>query len=82
MEIDVVNKHHLVKAKGLVRRNYIYCGRGSTLGNPFKIDENNTRDDVVNRYKEYFYKKIEDKDEDMLRSLKTIISLGHRYGSI
>lgn len=82
MEISVVNKHHIHKHPRLVRRNYIYCGRGSILGNPFKIDKTNTRDDVVDMYKEHFYKKTEDKDKDMVRQLNNIIAIGHKYGSI
>ena len=30
-----------------------YIGRGSKYGNPFKIDENNTREDVIVKYEHY-----------------------------
>ena len=36
----------------------VYCGRGSSYGNPFRIGYDGTRDEVIKKYKEYFYKKI------------------------
>lgn len=38
----------------------IYCGRPSIYGNPFEIGRDGTRDDVIEKYKSYFYKKIKD----------------------
>jgi hypothetical protein len=38
----------------------VYIGRGSLLGNPFKIDEaiGNTRDVVIAKYKTYLWQQI------------------------
>jgi hypothetical protein len=47
----VVNKHH-----GLPYD--VYIGRGSIFGNPFIIGEDGTREEVVNKYREYFYNRI------------------------
>jgi len=36
----------------------VNCGRGSIYGNPYRIGIDGTRDEVCDKYKEYFYKKI------------------------
>lgn len=35
--------------------------------NPFKINEKNTREDVINKYRKYILEKMTDKDFDELR---------------
>lgn len=40
-------------------KNYnVYIGRGSDFGNPFRIGEDGTRQEVVEKYREYFYDRI------------------------
>jgi hypothetical protein len=41
----VLNKH-----KHGIPAGAVYIGRGSPWGNPFRIDKNNSRDDVCNRF--------------------------------
>ncbi len=36
----------------------VYIGRGSIWGNPYPINDHNTRDDVIDKYSEYIYDKI------------------------
>ena len=36
----------------------IFCGRGSPYGNPFKIGKDGDRKQVIEKYKEYFYKRL------------------------
>ena len=43
----VLNKHTMTDSD---RANAIYCGRGSPWGNPFKIGEHGTRDEVCDRF--------------------------------
>ena len=40
-----------------VKKNthYFYCGRGSELGNPYVIGFDGTREEVIRKYKGYFY---------------------------
>ncbi len=35
----------------------VYIGRPSKWGNPFRMDKNNTRDDVVKDYQKYILKR-------------------------
>lgn len=37
---------------------YFYIGRGSVLGNPFRIGEDGTRDQVIDRYREWLYVRL------------------------
>lgn len=36
----------------------IYIGRGSVYGNPYIIGKDGDRDEVIRKYKEYFYNRI------------------------
>jgi hypothetical protein len=36
----------------------IYCGRGTSFGNKFRIGVDGTRDEVCDKYEEYFNKRI------------------------
>lgn len=38
--------------------DYIYIGRGSPFGNPFKIGEDGTREEVIEKYRHYFYDRL------------------------
>jgi hypothetical protein len=63
--ITVVNKYK--------EPNHIYCGRGSLLGNPFKMIDESERDLVCEKYEKYFYEQIEVvKNEVMLKELRII----------
>jgi hypothetical protein len=42
----------------------VYIGRGSKWGNPFKIGEHGTREEVIDKYKTYLAEKY-----DLLESL-------------
>jgi len=50
--ITVVNKYQ--------EPNHIYCGRGSALGNPFRMNNESERDRVCDQYIEWFYDKIDE----------------------
>ena len=49
--IQVVNKYKTL-------RSYIYIGRGSALGNPYVIGKDGTRDEVCDKYEEWFIKQV------------------------
>jgi hypothetical protein len=49
---EVVN---IYKEKG-----YVYIGRGSLFGNPFVLGKDGTREEVIEKYRTYFYKRLED----------------------
>lgn len=49
--MKILNKH-----KDTITNKDVYIGRGSIWGNPYKIDKNNTREDVIKKYKDYLYK--------------------------
>lgn len=57
---QVFNKHHRNAPDTAV-----YIGRGSPYGNPFKIGENGTREDVIALFEEYLMGS-----PDLLRRVK------------
>lgn len=63
--ITVVSKYKRVP-------NAIYCGRGSALGNPFKMNGEAQRDLVCDQYHEYFYKQVQLKSEPFITQLRSI----------
>lgn len=49
----------------------VYIGRGSPFGNPFIIGRDGNRAEVIRKYRDYFYKRIEDSEfRDRVLSLK------------
>ena len=48
--ITVVNKHHALYNDPTT----IYCGRGSALGNPYKMHSEVDRNEVCDKYIKYF----------------------------
>jgi hypothetical protein len=48
----------VVNIKTYPKRDYIYIGRGSPFGNNYKIGKDGTRDEVCEKHKRDFYKKL------------------------
>lgn len=49
----------------------VYCGRGTPFGNPFEHGRDGTRDEVCDKYEEYFNKRLTDPEfRDKVLSLK------------
>lgn len=40
--------------------DYVYIGRGSSFGNPFPIGKSGSREEVIDKYREWFHKKLGD----------------------
>ena len=40
--------------------NAVYCGRPSKYGNPYKIGKDGTREEVIEKYKEWLRGKLKD----------------------
>ena len=69
----------------VVRKGYpnaVYCGRPSPLGNPFPMGNEADRDYVCDLYQQWFDRRIEAMDEDVLRELRKIWSIGAKEGSV
>lgn len=72
--IRVVNAH-----KHKPTANDIYIGRGSPLGNPFKIGTHGTRQDVIRQYEDHLGERIAQGDMGVLLMLE-IIERAEREG--
>lgn len=51
-------------------RKHIYIGRGSAFGNPYVIGKDEDREEVIEKYKKWFYKRINNE-----RFLKQVLEL-------
>lgn len=49
---------NIVNIRKAEKSTYIYCGRGSALGNPFVMNSENMRDEVCDKYEKYFIEQI------------------------
>lgn len=49
----------------------VYIGRGTPFGNPYIIGPDGSREEVIAKYKTYFYERIE-RDERFLRQVMTL----------
>lgn len=52
-------------------KNFVYIGRGSSFGNKYVIGEDGTREEVIEKYKKWFYKRIDKQP----RFLKDVLRL-------
>lgn len=61
----------------------VYCGRGSSLGNPFKMNSESDRDIVCEQYQQYFYQKVViERNQSMLRQLSQIKNIMDAKGTV
>lgn len=67
LEINVVNKHHGTQGE--------YIGRGSPLGNPYKLNDNEPRGSTIMRYSRYLYTKVRERDEAICNELQRLAEL-------
>lgn len=54
----------------------VYIGRGSKFGNPFEIGPDGTRDEVIEKFRVFFYEKL--KKERFLKAVEKL--KGRRLG--
>ena len=52
------------------RTSHVYIGRGSMFGNQYVIGKDGTREEVIEKYREWFYKRIRKE-----RFLKEVLKL-------
>ena len=80
--VEVVNKYKINETE-----NDFYIGRGSALGNPYTSKDLNktkaqfqckTREESINKYREYIIKKINDKDKLVCNELNKIYKLAKK----
>jgi len=71
--IRIANKQHKINLQP--NEVAIYIGRPSSLGNPFKIGKDGTREEVIAKYENYLYNCIKDKNNSVYRKLKELKQL-------
>lgn len=59
-----------------------YIGRPSPLGNPFFMKDESMRDEVCDRYEEWFKAKIKNQDPKVMDLLRSLYRDGMRDGYI
>lgn len=53
------NRTEVVNVKAYKHPQHVrYIGRGSIFGNPFKIGEDGTREEVIEKYRVWFYDRL------------------------
>lgn len=63
----LLNRHHLKKSGWPV--GAVYVGRGTVLGNPFVVDEDGTREEVIEKYRGWLAERIASRDVAVLTAL-------------
>lgn len=66
-DITVVNKHH--------KQDGIYIGRGSPLGNPYRLSDGEPRGATLVRYSRYLHVKIREQDPAICNELNRLAQL-------
>jgi len=65
--MELLNKH-----KHGTPRGSIYIGRGSPFGNPYRIGEHGTREEVIEKYKGWLTRKLIDHDPEVTHAMKSL----------
>ncbi len=65
--MDIANRHHL---SDRWPRGAVYVGRGTPLGNPYRIGPDGDRDTVVDRYAPWLKARIDEGDPVVLTALR------------
>ena len=71
--ITVINKHHKLAVSPKV-----YIGRGSSLGNPFVIDPEHSRERVCEMYEAHFDAKVRERNPEFMDALAYIYRLAQQ----
>lgn len=71
MKISILNKYKTTKKDE-------YIGRGSPLGNPFKIGPDGTREQVVEKYDNWLTTKIKNQDPDVIKELTRLYYIAEK----
>lgn len=56
----------------------VYCGRGSPLGNPFRISETCSREEAISLYRDRTRRRIEEGDAEIRGELNRIWRLAKK----
>lgn len=73
------------KKDGKSDSDTFYCGRGSPVGNPFKLtypDTEESRNKVIEKYKIWINCKISENDKDIIRYLEKMNEHHIKYGIV
>jgi Domain of unknown function (DUF4326) len=54
---------------GLRRMNGVYCGRGSVLGNRFRIGVDGDREEVIRKFRAWLWERMECGDERVIEAM-------------
>jgi hypothetical protein len=60
----------------------VYCGRGSVFGNPFPITDDASRDEVCDKYEEYFHKEANIPDSPLNKGMRKLLEYYHQGNHI
>jgi len=59
----------------------IYVGRGSVFGNPFVVGKDGTREEVIEKYRHWFWDKLKE-DEIVSKEFFRLYELWRAHGNI
>lgn len=59
-----------------------YIGRGSPLGNPFRMNSESERDQVCDMYEAWFKRKVEENDTRVMNELRRLWRIHQATGTL
>lgn len=69
----VINRHHYTNRE--FPKPWVYIGRGTPLGNPYRVDEHG--DAALELYRKWLWEKLRAKDPAVTRALREITVSHH-----
>ncbi len=67
-----------VSDRKLAHREYVGRGKGSVLGNPFKMRNEGEREQVVQKYRSWLWRQIQLQNKEVIRELARLANLAKR----
>lgn len=79
--IEVVNKHRLNPPELMMAKYYVNIMRGTPLGNPFKIGQDGSREEVIEKYRKWLWDRMQS-ETPQLKELRSLYELWGKYGHL
>jgi hypothetical protein len=78
----VVEGIEVVNVRNRKVKDFSFVGRGSKLGNKFRIGKDGNRDEVIGKYKTWLWGKVKERDSDICRELANLYKIWKKNGGI
>lgn len=70
--MKIVNVREFGGIAAAQRAGVVYCGRPSVLGNPFVVGKHGTRDEVIEKFRQWLWNRLQANDKAVLKAMNEL----------